>query len=57
MSAVESPGALDVATPARARRERLRLLFRSPTFLIGLVIVAFWVFCAILGSHLVPLDP
>jgi peptide/nickel transport system permease protein len=57
MTAVESPGAVDVATPARARRERLRLLFRSPTFLVGLIIVGFWVLCAIFGSHLVPLDP
>jgi peptide/nickel transport system permease protein len=57
MSAAESAGAQDAATPARARRERLRLLFRSPTFLVGLAIVAFWVGCALFGLHLVPLDP
>ena len=47
------------ALPARqvARRERLRLLWRSPTFLVGLVVVAFWVFCALFGSLVVPHDP
>lgn len=48
-----------VALPARqvARRERLRLLWRSPTFLVGLLVVAFWVFCAIFGRLVVPHDP
>jgi len=32
-------------------------IFRSWTFLIGLVIVFFWVFCAIFGRSLVPYDP
>ena len=40
-----------------ARRERLRLLARSGTFMIGLLIVLFWVGCALLGSSLVPQDP
>ncbi len=40
-----------------ARSERLRLLLRSGTFLVGLVIVLFWVGCAIFGSALVPQDP
>jgi peptide/nickel transport system permease protein len=31
----------------KARRETLRLLLRRPGFLIGLTILAFWVFCAI----------
>lgn len=48
-----------VALPARAsaRRERLRLLWRSPTFLAGAVILAFWVFCAIFGRLVEPHDP
>ncbi len=40
-----------------ARRERLRLLVRSKTFLAGAVIVGFWVLCAIFGSAVVPKDP
>jgi peptide/nickel transport system permease protein len=38
-------------------RDRLRQLFRSGTFLVGLVIVLFWVFCAIFGPAIVPHDP
>jgi peptide/nickel transport system permease protein len=40
-----------------ARRERLRLLLRSPSFLIGAGVILFWVTCAILGSHITPYDP
>jgi peptide/nickel transport system permease protein len=40
-----------------ARRERLSLLLRSPTFVVGAVIVATWVVCAIGGPHLTPYDP
>lgn len=38
-------------------RDDLRLLARSRTFLVGAVIVLFWVGCAILGPSLVPYDP
>jgi peptide/nickel transport system permease protein len=38
-------------------RDRLRQVFRSGTFLVGLVIVLFWVFCAIFGPSTVPYDP
>ena len=31
----EAAGALDASGPAAARRERFRLLLRSPTFLVG----------------------
>jgi peptide/nickel transport system permease protein len=41
----------------RARRERLRVLVRSKTFLAGSVLVAIWVLCAILGNLLAPHDP
>lgn len=53
----------DVAVPApgsearAARRERLRLLLRSPTFVIGSIVIGFWVFCAILGDRITPYDP
>ncbi|HEU0194543.1 MAG TPA: ABC transporter permease [Gaiellales bacterium] len=56
MSAVpaEAPaagGAVD-AGKGQVRRELLRELTRSKTFLIGAVIVAFWCFCAIFGYHI-----
>jgi peptide/nickel transport system permease protein len=40
-----------------ARRERLRLLIKSPSFIVGATIVLFWVACAILGDHITPYDP
>ena len=40
-----------------ARRERLRLLLRSPTFVIGSVVIGYWVVCAILGGRITPYDP
>ena len=55
MTVIEEPGA-PIIIPTRdeakiARRERLRLLFRSPTFVIVLTLLGFWVVCAIFGSH------
>jgi peptide/nickel transport system permease protein len=38
-------------------RHTLGLIFRSWTFLVGLAIVLFWVFCAVFGRGLVPYDP
>jgi len=38
-------------------RHGLGLVLRSGSFLIGFVIVAFWVFCAIFGHAVVPYDP
>lgn len=38
-------------------RERLAVLQRSPTFLIGAATILFWVFCALFGEALVPHDP
>lgn len=40
-----------------ARRETLQQLIRSKTFLAGVVIVGWWVFWAVVGSHLTPRDP
>lgn len=40
-----------------ARRERLRLLLRSPSFVVGSLVIGFWVFCAILGDRVTPYDP
>jgi peptide/nickel transport system permease protein len=61
MSFVEDPAA-PIAIPTRdeakiARRERLRLLRRSPTFVLGSVLVGLWVVCAILGTLIAPHAP
>jgi peptide/nickel transport system permease protein len=40
-----------------ARREQLRRLRGSKTFIAGALIVAFWVICAILGEVIAPKDP
>ena len=59
MSAADQPTVVPGAVPEAAhdRRDRLRQIFRSGTFLTGLVIVLFWVFCAIFGYSIVPYDP
>jgi peptide/nickel transport system permease protein len=51
-----------VAAPARseariARRERIGVLVRSPSFLLGAAIIVFWLLCAILGDRITPFDP
>ena len=51
--AVAAPG----SEARAARSERLRLLLRSPSFIIGAGIILFWVVCAILGSRITPFDP
>jgi peptide/nickel transport system permease protein len=42
---------------AVARRERIRLLMRSPTFVVGSVVVLFWVICALVPHLLERYDP
>jgi peptide/nickel transport system permease protein len=42
---------------AVARRERLTALVRSKTFLIGVLVVGWWVFWGIVGGRLTPYDP
>ena len=42
---------------AQARREALAVLFRKPGFLIGVLILAIWAFCAIGGANITPYDP
>ena len=41
----------------QARRENFRLLIRRPSFIIGTIILLFWVFCALFGKSFVPHDP
>jgi peptide/nickel transport system permease protein len=40
-----------------ARRETTRQLLRSKTFLVGILVVAFWIFWALVNSRLTPYDP
>jgi peptide/nickel transport system permease protein len=52
------PDANLVPTEAKiARREMLRQLVRSKTFIIGLLVIMFWVFWAITGDAFTPYDP
>lgn len=51
----ELPSAADEVKLARS--ETLHLLLHSKTFIIGGVVVLFWVICAIFGSHLTPKSP
>ena len=51
---VSGGGPADEGTTAR--KEQLRLLVRSKTFIAGAIIVGFWIFCAIFGELLVD-DP
>jgi peptide/nickel transport system permease protein len=59
MTAIDQPA---LAAPAPVEeisdtRARLRHLARSPTFLVGCVVVLFWIFCALFGGDVVPYDP
>jgi len=49
-------GALDVSA-GRIRREHLRLLLRSPAFIVGAVLLLWWVVCAIFGRVIAPDNP
>lgn len=55
MTSVAEPRASSEASVAR--RERVRLLLRSPSFLVGAGVIVFWVLCAILGDRITPFDP
>jgi peptide/nickel transport system permease protein len=68
-----APGGLPDGTPAKtaaeltlelaraerrqARKEQWRLLRRRPGFIIGCLILLFWLVCAIGGDHITPFDP
>ncbi len=41
----------------QARRERLRLLLRRPSFIAGTLILLFWIVCAVLGDRITPYPP
>jgi len=44
-------------SPTRVRRETLRAILRSKTFIIGAIVTLFWLICAIFGDHIAPYDP
>jgi len=59
---VASPAPTPASPTARsearaARSERLRLLLRTPTVVIGTLIIGFWVFCALFPGIVCPYNP
>lgn len=57
MSDLTAPAPAPGLEARTARRERTRLLLRSPSFVVGAVVILFWVACAILGDRITPYDP
>jgi peptide/nickel transport system permease protein len=53
----QMPGPVAVSERSRARREMLRLLVRRKAFIVGSLVILFWVICAILGERITPYDP
>ena len=53
--AVRGEGARAAARAARG--ETRRLLLRSPAFVVGTLVIGFWVVCAVLGGRIAPQDP
>src|SRR6516225_6433984 len=49
-------GSVDVSA-GRIRREQMRLLLRSAPFIVGMVLLLWWVVCAIFGRLFVPYNP
>jgi peptide/nickel transport system permease protein len=54
---VQAPVPAATSERSRARREMLTQLLKRPAFVIGLVVIAFWVVCAVLGERITPYDP
>jgi peptide/nickel transport system permease protein len=50
-------GAADQSQRKLARKENWRLIRRRPSFIIGVIIVAVWVICALFGDLIAPYDP
>jgi peptide/nickel transport system permease protein len=60
MSAIAAqiaPSPAPAAAKQLARRETLRALARSKTFVVGMAIILWWVFCAFFGATIAPEDP
>ena len=59
MNAAAVPPPVAVAASDRDidANDTFRRLLKTPTFMVGILIVLFWVACAILGSRITPDDP
>jgi peptide/nickel transport system permease protein len=57
MSVATQPAAAPAKPQRDGWRQRLAMILRSPTFLVGAVILLFWIFCALFGAAIVPYDP
>jgi peptide/nickel transport system permease protein len=58
VSAADATTVVPPRSEARiARSERMRLLLRSPTVIVGAIVVAFWLFCALFPRLVAPYDP
>jgi peptide/nickel transport system permease protein len=56
-AAIVLPDVVPTRVRPHARRELLRGLLHSKTFVIGSIIFWWWVFCAFFGSTIAPYDP
>jgi peptide/nickel transport system permease protein len=52
-----APAEIVPALPARRELPTWRLLVRRPSFLIGAMILLFWIVCAVIGNSIAPHDP
>ena len=50
-------GPVEASERSIARRETLKQLFKRPAFIIGNVIIVWWIFCAVMGQRITPYDP
>lgn len=57
MSAAAPVAASATSESRTARNERLRLLLRTPTVLIGALVILFWTICALFPGLVAPHDP
>ena len=55
--AAQSPLLPHLDSPTRVRRETLKQILRSKTFVLGVIVTLFWVVCAFIGEAIVPYDP
>jgi peptide/nickel transport system permease protein len=54
---IEDAGAVQAAGRTEVRREIISELLRSPTFIVGSIILLIWIICAIFGSAIAPHSP
>jgi len=50
-------GPAEASERSLARRETFKLLLKRPAFIIGNIIIIFWIICAVMGSRITPYDP